>query len=434
MTTRSKARDRSSAACGDGSDEQISRSVPIIRSHDRSHLSGVGEHDVSRRSNMQTRTASSKQTSARSYNEGKLRENDLNPKSQAKRMVSRTLTNVHMNSCTTDDSSDSEYHYEQSSSDSYDDACNTSMSYPPSSYSCQTTQRKSHVKHSRSYVSSHSVSRSDRHSTRNVPHKHQSSSNPHIPTSVTNSVAHRYINPEIFKGETSLEYYLEKFDEVADWNQWTDRERAQQLRFSLSDHYTKALKSVPKHLKYDLSAVKSTLREFVGEDYSHDGRDAEAFWQRTLKPNEKIQEYAVELQILGEKAFIKNPDFAIRDESTYQKTLLNRFLTGLLDPHLERWLYKLKPIDLRQAVTAAIEYKAFDKDETHSESKPIIAHVSENSKQPCQSESTKLDKIVQLLSKLTTQVEEIGRQCSENSTQIRDIESIIQPAQFSHLN
>lgn len=55
-----------------------------------------------------------------------------------------------------------------------------------------------------------------------------------------------YMVPEKYKADTSLEYCFSNFDEVSDWNGWSNKERAQQLRFSRFAKYDKALKCVPE--------------------------------------------------------------------------------------------------------------------------------------------------------------------------------------------
>jgi hypothetical protein len=76
----------------------------------------------------------------------------------------------------------------------------------------------------------------------------------------------RHKEPEVFKGDVSVEYYLAKFEEIADWNGWSDMDRAQQLRFSLSEKMEKSLKAIPTRRKYDYSAVKNARRQFVNAD------------------------------------------------------------------------------------------------------------------------------------------------------------------------
>jgi len=130
---------------------------------------------------------------------------------------------------------------------------------------------------------------------------------------------HRYMKPESYTGEVTLDYYLSKFEEIADWNDWSDRDRAQQLRFSLSEKLDKALKTVPDARKYDYSAVKDALRQYMGEDIKRDSDGVEEFWKRCRYGNEKLQEFAAEIRILGEKAFLKNSNSPILDSATIRK-------------------------------------------------------------------------------------------------------------------
>ena len=118
----------------------------------------------------------------------------------------------------------------------------------------------------------------------------------HSQTSNTSFSKHRkHKEPPMYNGDVSVDYYLEKFDEIADWNGWNDTDKAQQLRFSLSGKMEKALNSVPVHLKYDFGAVKKALRQFKGEDIKVTEED---FWKRTKLPKETLQEYAAEIRDL----------------------------------------------------------------------------------------------------------------------------------------
>jgi len=239
---------------------------------------------------------------------------------------------------------------------------------------------------------------------------------PPVATPVKNqAVSHRYMVPEKYKGDTTLEYYLSKFDEVSDWNGWSDRERAQQLRFSLSEKYDKALKGIPEERKYDYCSVKAALKQYVGEDSSRDGSDAETFWKRTLSADEKVQEYAADIRVLGEKAFKKNPKLVMTDFETYEKTLLSKFMSGLENPHMERWIHGQSPQSLQDALTSAIEFQSFEKPDAVVQ-KPKIYQISPapaKTQNPSQSsshdDSNQLSEVLKMVKTLSIQFEEFKR-------------------------
>ena len=123
--------------------------------------------------------------------------------------------------------------------------------------------------------------------------------------------------------------------------------------------YSKALKGIPEHLKYDYHAIKQALKQFVGEDICRDGSHAEEFWKRSRGHNEKIQLYAADLRELGKRAFLNDSNMTFSNES-YEKTLLTKFLSGLNSPNLERWVFQQKPSDLNEAINAVLQYETFE--------------------------------------------------------------------------
>mgnify|MGYP001546291747 CR=1 FL=1 len=160
--------------------------------------------------------------------------------------------------------------------------------------------------------------------------------------------------PPIFTGDVSVDYYLDKFDEIADWNGWDDLDRAQQLRFSLSEDMEKALKGLPQSQKYHYESVKKALRQFKDDSKLTE----EDFWKRNRKVSESPQLYAAELRILIRKVFAKD---SAGDEHSVEDMLLKKFKSGINDSSMERWIHLSKCKTLQEAVDAAIEYESFDK-------------------------------------------------------------------------
>jgi hypothetical protein len=121
----------------------------------------------------------------------------------------------------------------------------------------------------------------------------------------------------------------------------------------------KSLKAIPTRRKYDYSAVKNALRQFVNAD-PREGATEEDFWKRVKHNGENVQEYAADLRALGEKAF-KGPNAPSYDEAHHEKAILQRFISGLNNSHLERWIHLKSPSNLEDALTSALEYESFEK-------------------------------------------------------------------------
>ena len=81
---------------------------------------------------------------------------------------------------------------------------------------------------------------------------------------------------------------------------------------------------------------------------------AAKFSQRTQKPNETVEEYAVELKRLYSKAYM------FRDTNTRQQDLVRRFLDGLKDDEARFEIdFHKEPVDIDKAVLPVIMWFLF---------------------------------------------------------------------------
>ena len=225
--------------------------------------------------------------------------------------------------------------------------------------------------------------------------------------------------PPIFTGDVSVDYYLEKFDEIGDWNEWTALDRAQQLRFSLSESMEKALYSIPESKKYDYEAVKKALRQYrpAGNKVTE-----EDFWKRIKKHNESLHEYAAEIRDLAKKVF-RGEGIADYTKEQCEANLLQRFKTGLHDADMERWVHLSKCSSLQEALDAAVEYDSFGKVEKKSqgECKDVCMPMCSRVTSGAESDSGMFQQLMQSAAEARAKINAIETCQVEHSKDIRSL-------------
>ena len=92
--------------------------------------------------------------------------------------------------------------------------------------------------------------------------------------------SHRHqIHPETYDGKTSVDQYLERFNEIGDWNRWDDEERAMQLTMNLRGSAKAAVSTLSRDERRSYYSVWHVLKDSFGEK-----NDVlvfqEQFWQR----------------------------------------------------------------------------------------------------------------------------------------------------------
>jgi hypothetical protein len=167
----------------------------------------------------------------------------------------------------------------------------------------------------------------------------------------------RALEPETYDGKTSVETYLEGFERVADWNNWSYQERAMMLGMSLRGSAKAVMAMLPRQAQDDYPSVWRHLVKYFGQK-----NDVlvmqERFWQRVRKVNEPITEYASDLQLLGHKAF--QGMIKLGDNRQYESMLVNRFVAGIGDFELGRHIHLQQPDTLNEAVALAQQFLAYD--------------------------------------------------------------------------
>lgn len=161
--------------------------------------------------------------------------------------------------------------------------------------------------------------------------------------------------PEKYNGKTNLDDYLTKFEEISHWNEWSLEEKGLQLGMSLTGSAMKAHIAMPDALRRNYHAIVQTLQDTFNPECEL--LYQEQFTLRKKLAGEDINEYANELKVLGRKAFKMMADI---EGEAFNTMLINKFISGLDDRELSRWLYMAEPKTLDLAVQMARRYNNFD--------------------------------------------------------------------------
>ena len=175
------------------------------------------------------------------------------------------------------------------------------------------------------------------------------------------------IHPETYEGRSPVDQYLERFEEIADWNRWDDEERAMQLTMNLRGSAKAAVSTLSRDERRSYYSVWHVLKDSFGEK-----NDVlvfqEQFWQRVKGNQESLAEFSNDLKLLASRAF---QGMLRRGENeAFENMLINRFVAGIGNTELGRYVHLQHPVTLNQAVQIAREFVAFDQIGKTQMSKP----------------------------------------------------------------
>ena len=168
----------------------------------------------------------------------------------------------------------------------------------------------------------------------------------------------KQIEPEKYDGNASIESYLERFDEVAEWNEWTEEEKVMQLIMHLTGSAKVTVKLLPCKERKSYYHICKTLRESFSCRRSAFAIQQE-FWNKMKSSKQSLPEFANELRTLSYEAFsmMMTGESGVR---AVEDMLINKFVSCLGDVRLGRYIYLQHPVSLRQAVSIAKDYHMFD--------------------------------------------------------------------------
>lgn len=175
-----------------------------------------------------------------------------------------------------------------------------------------------------------------------------------------------------FNGQEPWKVYYNRFQDIADLQQWTEHEKLRELLPRLQG---KAGEFVYGQLSRN---VRGDFRQLVKE-LKHRFRKVETartfgaqFSSRSQNQGESVEDYAAELKCLYDKAH------ANRDPATRREDLLRRFLDGLLDDRARFQVEFIKePDDIDDAVFEVVNFL-----ETRRRTKTIVDQPDRRNRRP----------------------------------------------------
>lgn len=253
------------------------------------------------------------------------------------------------------------------------------------------------------------------------------------------------IQPETYDGTKLIEEYIENFECVSEWNRWDLEEMGMQLVMCLRGSAQLAVKALPESCKRDYVRIVSCLHTSFG-DPNQGIIDQKEFWTRNRSAHESLVDFAHSLRSLGKKCFRNQADSG----PAFEKMLVSRFVNGISNVELGRWIFMNDPHSLDDAAKIARDFEAYDKLNNYpafskpQKPSPVCAISSEtrisnavNAKPNSESEiMTLLQELSvgqkQILKELKKQGEEISsikKQVKENTTAIQASQKKVQPVE-----
>lgn len=240
--------------------------------------------------------------------------------------------------------------------------------------------------------------------------KHTSSLD-NLPKPVTlheKRIVRREKEPQSFDGKTiDWQDYLVHFEQVAEWNEWNDLERAKQIVMSLRGPAQKILSTLSKQDLGNYNKIKESLNNRFNP------REREAayvceFEARRHSKDETVSEYGQALRRLGYLAFPNEK----QDSEMMEKVLINKFIRGLNNLDLQKHVQFQRANTLDTAISYAIEYEAFINPQNNmrkpmltSNEVPIQA-IKDNKKES--TELLTLDQVAKLIDEKLSQLKHVN--------------------------
>ncbi len=210
--------------------------------------------------------------------------------------------------------------------------------------------------------------------------------------------------PELYDG-SSMEWgdYLELFESVADWNGWTERDKAAQLRMSLRGPALKVLRTLPPQAKGNYKRLCEAMQSAFDPPERVLVHKA-TFKARTRHSKETPIEFANVLHTLASKAY------PMKKLAELDEILLDQFVEGLDDTRVQEHILLSHPRTLSEAVRTAMEIESIRNARAKWAGKPQVAAVQVKEGSPGKSAAAadmdqleaKLQKLIQLMESLGT--------------------------------
>lgn len=186
------------------------------------------------------------------------------------------------------------------------------------------------------------------------------------------------LNPESYDGSTDLNDYLAHFDQVANYNQWADGQKAQILVAKLKGQAQKVITSLSPMETSDYTSLKSALARFFNPkelEMAH----RSVYKNRRCKNDESVAQFGFELRRLAQKAY---PNAGLAELEIH---IIDQYLEGLGDHELRKHVQLHHPQTLSQAIGLATEYCSVDnpKDKLLKPNRDKIEVCAISDESPC---------------------------------------------------
>ncbi len=160
------------------------------------------------------------------------------------------------------------------------------------------------------------------------------------------------VKADQFTGKADLLDYLQHFERVASWNQWTSQDKATQLAMALAGDARMVLTDLPPWVTNDYGLFVKALKE----RFCPDGREVTykaEFRRRTRQAGETVREFGYALRRLAARAF---PHI---QSDAREEWVLDQFTSGLTDQEERRHVQFGHPQTVEAAIALADEYEGF---------------------------------------------------------------------------
>ena len=187
------------------------------------------------------------------------------------------------------------------------------------------------------------------------------------------SVKRRMMNPDTYNGESNaFEDYIAHFELVAQWNKWTDEEKAIQLGASLRGVAQKVLGDAPLAERLDYDRIKIALQQRFAP------KDRQAIFKTELrnrkrKRSETLREYGYAIRRLVGQAF---PTYG---SDAQEEMAIDYFIQGLTVGEVKIHVQLNHPTTLEAAISHAFEYESLKAESHQAVNKPHSAVLHEDS-------------------------------------------------------
>jgi len=160
------------------------------------------------------------------------------------------------------------------------------------------------------------------------------------------------ILPDTFTGEGDFDEWINRFEDVADINRWSDADKLRWLKVRLSNKAYVAYGRLPHVIKQSYSAAKEALYNRFEPEFKLELYRVE-LEKRVKLDDESWADYGDSLSQLTSKAFPTLQDKA------QEQIALNYYMNQLNDPRISLAVKQRQPVDIREAVSATIELQSY---------------------------------------------------------------------------